>query len=312
MAAAGGGFDSLSVRELKDILTERGVDHSTCVEKGDLVALCKGASGDEAMLAKNSRAGVHHAIEQNTSAWFRMRRGNYDVRVGGSEIGVIVGVGWAKPYSLYEKIVAQTDGTWGNEEDEESPPPCVHGNTCEPLIADMYAHYMKADLGDGGYYQHPDPDLGELYGASPDRRILGPDGEPVALLEIKAPWGMMHTAIKPEYMAQIQYQMWCSGLGMCDFLAVKLDQVNPEKTFPSRIRVFLARVSRSEEYIAWMMPRLFLFSKCLILRQCPERGLYDNEAMGKEVPPKPRVTETLVETSAWRVQAEGGWSSVKT
>lgn len=312
------GFASLTVAELKDLLRDRGVDFSQCVEKDELVALCRrgpgaGAGQDIEMSPTTVQPGVHHDIEQNTKQWFHMRRGEYNVRVGGSEIGVILGVSpWAKPYSLWEKIIAQTDGTWVNDE-EDDPPPCVHGHDCEPLIAGMYRHYIiennkseaeqKLVMTDGGYYQHSDPELGELYGASPDRRILNPEtGEVERLLEIKAPYGRMYTHVKPEYMAQIQYQMWCSGVERCDFLAVKLDHDLPEKTIPSKIRVFLARVYRSEEYIKWMIPRLYFFSRCLILRQCPQRDLYDSEATGLEMPPKPRVEEVLVENGAWKLQ----------
>jgi len=310
-------FANLSVDELKDLLQQRSVDFSNCTEKRELVELClrssPGASassdGDVTMV---TAPGVHHDIAQNTKQWFHMRRGDFGVRVGGSEIGVILGVSpYAKPYSLYEKIIAQEDGTWEN--DEEQPDPCLHGHDCEPLLAGMYKHYImenskdeteqKLAMMEGGYYQHPHEQLGELYGASPDRRIIDPaEGKPVRLLEIKAPYGRMYTHVKPEYMAQIQYQMLCSGIDRCDFLAIKLDHEMPEKTIPSKIRVFLARVYRSDEYIEWMMPRLYYFSRCLILRKCPERDLYDSEATGLEMPPKVRVDEVYVENGAWTVQ----------
>lgn len=328
------GFADLSVPELKDLLQQRGVDYSLCVEKNELISLCRRTAPDTpdtsaavvapapAPTITNNNTdnvemtlveGVHHDIEQNTKQWFHIRRGDYNVRVGGSEIGVIVGVSpWAKPYSLWEKIIAQTDGTWINDE-EENPPPCVHGNNCEPIIAGLYKYYImehskneaeqKLAMLDGGYYQHPDTEFGELYGASPDRRILDPEvGVTTRLVEIKAPFGRMYTHVKPEYMAQIQYQMWCSGIERCDFLAVKLDHDTPEKTIPSKIRVFLARVYRNEEYIQWMIPRLYLFSRYLILRQCPPRDLYESEATGLEIPPKVRVEEVHVDTGAWKLQ----------
>lgn len=299
---AADGFDSLSVPELKELLSDRGVDFSTCVEKHELLALCRPDASNETALVRSMLPGVHHDIAQNTKQWFHIRRGDHNVRVGGSEIGVILGVSlYAKPYSLWEKIIAQTDGTWENDE-EESPPPCVHGNDCEPLIAGMYKHYMECELAEGGYYQHQDSDLGELYGASPDRRVLGPTGMTDYLLEIKAPYGRMYTFIKPEHMAQMQYQMWCSGLQRCDYLAVKLDPNEPERTIPSKIRVLLARVYRSDEYIAWMIPRLYYFSKCLILRKCPPRDLYESEEMGLVPAPKPRVEEVVIENGAWKLQ----------
>jgi hypothetical protein len=302
-ASAATGYEALAVRELKSILTERGVDHSACVEKSDLVDLCKGAGGDERWLARIARPGVFRDIEQGTDEWARLQRGSYGIRVDANEIGDILNVsGLAKPLAAYEKIMAQRYKMWGR--DEESPQPHAHDHICKPLIAGMYARAMAADLAGGGYFIHPDPDLGMLYGASPDRRIVDPDGSVAALLVIEAPVGRMHTHVKPGIMAQLQYQMWCSGLPVCVFLAVKLDHKDPEKTFPSRTRIFLARVYRSEEYIAWMIPRLLLFSKCLILEQPPPRDLYENEQMGFAPPPKPRIEEVEVETGAeaWRVR----------
>lgn len=325
------GFGSLSVPELKDLLDDRGVDHSGAIEKGDLVRLVRTGADGQMTFARAIAPGQFHNIQQTSPEWFHIRRGEYGVRLGGSEVGFAVGVSpWTKPFQLYDEIVAKEEGTWVSDPDDDKSA-LNHGNDCEPLIAGMYDYYVLGDgrvpekdkndidegappkplpprqftLSEGGYYQHSDEYLGELYGASPDRRIMSKaTGKVEHLLEIKAPYGRMHVCVKPEYMAQMQYQMWCSGLDQCDFLVIKLDQQLPEKTIPSKIRVFYAHVPRSEAYIKWMLPRIFYFSRCLILRQRPARDLYENEMTGFDPPPHVDVEEVIVPNGAWRLQGE--------
>jgi putative phage-type endonuclease len=264
---------------------------------------------------------VHDPIEQNTREWYFMRRGTHKMRVGGSEIGIILGLSrFAKPFSLWEKIIAQQDGEW--EQDGDNPEACVHGHTCEDIIADLFADKMGLRLRLGGYYRHHDADLGQFYGASPDRLVIrrgvGLDGAPAgdvveALLEIKAPFTRMYTDIAPHYMAQVQYQMWVSGVPQCYYLAVKLRHDKPEEqgtgrgprsTPPGETRVLLALVHYSPEYAAWMIPRLFFFTKCLVERTKPPTDLYESEATGYEAPPVPRVEMFSVPNGAWRVAAK--------
>ena len=261
-------------------------------------------------------ARVHNPIEQNTKDWFFMRRGEHKVRVGGSEIGVILGQSrFAKPFSLWEKIIAQQLGDW--ETDDEMPEPCTHGHTCEDIIAEMFERMMSIKLLSGGYYRHSDEDLGQFYGASPDRLVLSrgqhidgvPEGEVCALLEIKAPFQNMYTDVAPQYMAQIQYQMWVSGVPTCYYLAVKLRHdkieelgtgIGPRSTPPGETRVLLTVVHYSPEYAAWMIPRLFYFTRCLVEQRKPPTDLYDSEATGYEAPPTPLVECITVQTGAWR------------
>lgn len=259
---------------------------------------------------------VHNPVEQNTAEWFFMRRGENKMRIGGSEIGTVLGINrFAKPYSLWQKIIAQQDEEW--DTDEDMPEACAHGHTCEDIIAEMFADKMEYKLRDGGYYRHADEDLGEFYGASPDRLVMSrgrgldgvDEGEVCALLEIKAPFRNMYTDISPTYMAQMQYQMWVSGLTKCFFLAVKLrhDKLDeqgtgrgPRSTPPGETRVYLALVHYSPEYMTWAIPRLFYFSQCIVERTEPPHDLYESEVTGLEVPPAPRVEIYNVQKGAWR------------
>ena len=261
---------------------------------------------------------VHNPVEQNTREWYFMRRGEHKMRIGGSEIGVVLGQShFAKPHSLWQKILAQQDEEW--ERDEEMPEPCVHGHTCEDIIAEMFEDKMGLSLRPGGYYRHPDEALGEFYGASPDRLVISrsikedgvPPGEVCALLEIKAPFRNMYTNIAPQYMAQMQYQMWVSGIRKCYYLAVKLrhDKMEeqgtgrgPRSTPPGETQVYLALVNYSEEYMIWALPRLFYFTECLVERKEPPHDLYDSEVSGYEVPPVPKVSVYTIQKGAWRAR----------
>jgi hypothetical protein len=183
----------------------------------------------------------------------------------------------------------------------------------------MFADKMDLKLRPGGYYRHSDADLGQFYGASPDRLVLSrgadidgvPLGDVCALLEIKAPFVRMYTDVAPHYMAQMQFQMWVSGVPLCYYLAVKLRHDKreeqgtgrgPRSTPPGETRVFLGLVHYSPEYAAWMIPRLFFFTRCLVERTKPPTNLYESEAAGYEAPPAPRVELINVPDGAWRAR----------
>lgn len=261
----------------------------------------------------------HHVVIQDISGqWGKMRRGPEEMRIGGSEIGDAIGLSvYAFPIDLYNKMLAQQDGTWADDFESKA---CDHGTTCEDIIAEMFARYMKRDLQDGGYFAHPDANfLGHLYGASPDRIVLSrgpalddgvPAGEPYALLEIKAPFGET-LAMHNTYLAQMMYQMWCSGIPRCYFSAVKLRPdatdsigagIGPRSTPPGETRVLLRMVHYSEAYMTWAIPRLLYFSNCIATRTPPPRELYTSEVYGREATPDVRIDEVNVEVGSWRAE----------
>ena len=250
--------------------------------------------------------GTHYAIDQNSPQWSHMRRGEHGIKLGASEVGAAAGLSnFTRPWQLWEKLMGFVP------REEETPEPCKHGHLCEPLIAGMYRRYvvekesMDLMVQEGGYSDAPDG-LEKLYGSSADRlvRDVGTTGSVVRLAEFKAPWTRMPTSIRPEYEAQMQFQMYCYGVRECDFMAVKLDRNQPEKTPPSRVRVFLARVEYSQEYIDWLLPRLFLFSKSLIEKKKPSHDLYETIEKGFEPPPPLKIKETFVENGAFQICGE--------
>ncbi len=211
-------------------------------------------------------------VQQNTTEWFLTRRGPKGIRVGGSEAGTICGVsGNALPFSLYDKIIGELEGTW--PQNEEEPEACKHGHRCEPLISDLYTAFTGYVVEEANYWKHIDPKLEDLYGCSPDRKVYI-NGKFEGLLEIKAPYHVMYKKIKPEHICQMQYQMWITQKPWCDYMAVKLDHDQPENK-NNESQSLLKRVYYSKDYVEkWMKPRLFYFSECLINRTPPPRELY--------------------------------------
>jgi len=311
--------ETLDDDQLKAFLLARGVKIGTVTNRKSLLSELGRLQYAELAIQCRPDQRQHNPVEQNTKEWFFMRRGVHKMRVGGSEIGVILGLSkFAKPFSLWEKIIKQQTNDWEDDEDG-MPEACAHGHTCEDIIAEMFEDNMGLRLLAGGYYRHPDAHLGDAYGASPDRLVLSrgmmedgvPEGEVFALLEIKGPFYNMYTDVAPQYMAQMQYQMWVSGLPRCYYLAVKLRHdtadeigtgIGPRKTTPSETRVLLNIVHYSREYAEWMIPRLFYFTKCLVEKREPPHDLYDTAATGSEPPPSPRVDVVPVPNGAWRAR----------
>jgi exodeoxyribonuclease (lambda-induced) len=240
------------------------------------------------------------AVVQNTPEWHDIRRGPWGIRIGASEVGTVCGINpYTAPFSLYDKITNRLDGKPQPETD--TPEACIHGHRAEPFIADMYATFTGKRIREGGFFEHTDPELSAAFGCSPDRLVLDKKtGEAKGLVEIKAPFYRMHDDIKPYYMAQVQYQLYITGLSWCDFVVVKLNQNTPHATPPRDVRARVWRVYRNEKYINdWMLPRLRFFVAALINRQRPHPDLFKTENLGLAPPPKVVVEEKPAQ--AWRV-----------
>ncbi len=205
------------------------------------------------------------------------------MRVGGSDVGAICGVSSSLyPFMVYDKIMKQMDGTLDGDGDGE-PDACTHGHRCEPIIADLYVAITGNTVEEPNYWQHRDPRMAILYGCSPDRKVFV-HGIFEGLLEIKAPYHKMYEHVKPEHMAQMQYQMWIVGKPWCDYVAMKLDHDDPEKDKCPQI--LMTRVFYNQAYIeTWMKPRLFYFSQCLMTRTRPPMELYRIDTMHRISPP---------------------------
>ncbi len=94
-----------------------------------------------------------------------------------------------------------------------------------------------------GFIPHPKM---EMAGASPDG-LIGEDG----LIEVKCPQStthlrfFMYDEIKPEYHAQLQFQMACTGRKWCDFMSYNPNFVGKS----TGLRMKIKRILRDEKHI---------------------------------------------------------------
>ncbi len=229
-------------------------------------------------------------LPQNTEEWLRRRRGApLYMRVGGSEIGAVCGL---NPYSgsradeMYTRMREERTLHWlrgkipPQPESLQNNPAIEHGSHCEDLVIEKYSQLMKKEedirVEDGHYYYAlQDP---AFLGCSPDgqvfTRLPGNEWTLTRLLECKAPYNRLYPSIPVYYMTQVQYQMGVTGVGECDFVAVKMahmaDRLSGTETY------YVLRVPFCDEYWQWMRRRLEWFQQQL-LRNVPEFIPYPQE-----------------------------------
>lgn len=176
-------------------------------------------------------------IEQRSEEWFAQRVG----RITGSKIGAILGLSpFATPDDVLRDMVREYHGA---EKDFKGNIATEHGTRNEPNALADYVIETGNQVNEAPFVLHPDFDW---LGASPDGYV-GDD----KLIEIKCPFGKRHEtddnaflpiSEQPHYMAQMQYQMLCTGRFECDFYqwspyaskleVVKFDPAYIEETLP--------------------------------------------------------------------------------
>ncbi|EJF74212.1 hypothetical protein MCO_01838 [Bartonella sp. DB5-6] len=181
-------------------------------------------------------------MEQRTAEWFQARLG----KVTASNIyNILSKTTKGLPTSKYEdykiKLITERltreispyyeteDMRWGVEHEDDA--------------LKEYAFIYDADITKCGFIQHPTI---EMAGASPDG-LIGEDG----LIEVKCPRSVNHMRfcisdeIKPEYHAQMQFQMACTGRKWRHFISY-----NPQFVGRSTgLRMKIKRVHRDEKQI---------------------------------------------------------------
>ncbi|WP_375695621.1 lambda exonuclease family protein, partial [Bartonella sp. AC66GZZY] len=106
-----------------------------------------------------------------------------------------------------------------------------------------YAFIYDVEVIKCGFIQHP---IIEMAGASPDG-FVGNDG----LVEVKCPQPINHIrffiddTIKPEYIAQMQFQMACTGRKWCDFMSYNPQFVGKSSHLCMKVK----RINRDEKHI---------------------------------------------------------------
>ena len=178
-------------------------------------------------------------IEQGTPEWFAQRLG----KVTASRVADIIaktktGVAASRGNYLAQLVAERLTG---QAADSFKSGAMQHGTETEPMARMAYETETGQMVTEVAMIQHPKI---EMAGASPDG-LVGEDG----LVEIKCPNTSTHIATlmadkaPSGYMAQMQWQMACTGRAWCDFVSF-------DPRMPEDMQLFIKRVPRDEKLIA--------------------------------------------------------------
>jgi len=176
--------------------------------------------------------------EQGTDAWLQSRVGLitgsrvYDV-IKGSRLA-----GWKnyKAQLLVERLTGQPTESFTSK-------PMQWGTDTEPLARLRYQLITRSAVEETGFIKDAERD----FGASPDG-LVGKDG----LVEIKCPntaqaFETLKTGkIPPQYIAQMQAQMYVTERQWCDYCSF-------DPRLPAHASIYIKRVERDDDYIAEML-----------------------------------------------------------
>lgn len=156
-------------------------------------------------------------MEQRSKEWFKARKG----RVTGSIVGAILGLNpWMSRDDAMRSMVRSFHGA---ESEFKGNIATEYGQENEPKATIDYEMISGNDVEEVGFFVHPDHDW---LGASPDGFINGDsENDGTGILEIKCPFGKRHDvdntflplAEQPHYYAQVQIEMYCTGLTWTHF-----------------------------------------------------------------------------------------------
>lgn len=144
-----------------------------------------------------------------------------------------------------------------------------HGTATEPEARDAYAFMHDAEVTEVGFVPHPHI---EMAGASPDG-LVDADG----LVEIKCPNTATHidtllgATVPAKYVAQMQWQMACTGRLWCDFASY-------DPRMPDRMRLFVKRLHRDEAMIRELEAAVVAFLEEISAKERELRQMYARPA----------------------------------
>lgn len=187
-------------------------------------------------------------IEQGTHEWKMQRLG----KVTASRMADLIAktkTGWGASRANYmaELLVERLTGMptegytnaamqWGNEQ--------------EPAARSTYEFMRDCAVELAGFTDHPKI---AMSGASPDG-LIGGDG----LIEIKCPQPATHietlqgAAVPSKYIAQIQWQLACTGRAWCDWVSF-------DPRMPANMQLFVQRIERDDKHIAELEAHVSVF-----------------------------------------------------
>ena len=178
-------------------------------------------------------------IEQGTPEWFAQRLGKVTAsRVADIMAKTKTGVAASRGNYLAQLVAERLTG---QSADTFKSGAMQHGTETEPQARMVYEAETGQIVTEVAMINHPTI---EMSGASPDG-LVGTDG----LVEIKCPNTSTHIAslmadkAPSGYMAQMQWQMACTGRAWCDFVSF-------DPRMPEDMQLLIKRVPRDEALIA--------------------------------------------------------------
>ena len=187
-------------------------------------------------------------MEQRTPEWYAARLGKVTAsRVADITSKTKSGYSTSRANYMAELLCERLTGT---KADGYVNAAMQWGIDIEPSAREAYQSLLGVLVEETGFVNHPDITMA---GASPDGLI----GD-VGMVEIKCPTTSVHidtlmSGIVPsKHMAQIQWQMACTGRNWCDF-------VSYDPRMPENMWMFVQRVDRDETYIEEITKEVNLF-----------------------------------------------------
>lgn len=177
---------------------------------------------------------IFHDVGQGTIEWFKMRLGVATA----SCFDKIITPKTGEPSKQCDDYANQLIGEMITGETAEKFPQTYwmeRGSQLEGEAALSYEAITGLTLDMGGFMT--DDDM--MFGASPDRRVIGPGGDVIGGIEIKCPAPATHIAnllrhgkIDPSYIPQVQGQIFICGFQFVDWFSYHPDMP------PAHIRTY--------------------------------------------------------------------------
>jgi putative phage-type endonuclease len=179
-------------------------------------------------------------VEQGSPEWRALRLGKVTASRITDVCARIKNGSWGASRKNYaaELIVERLTGKPG---EGFKSPAMQWGSDCEPEARAAYEFFRNAEIEPASFVDHPEIDMA---GASPDG-FVGLDG----LVEFKCPNTATHLStlltgeMPPEYMAQVQFQMACTGRHWVDWCSF-------DPRLPPQMQLIVIRIERDEVEIA--------------------------------------------------------------
>lgn len=187
-------------------------------------------------------------MEQRTPEWYQSRLG----KVTASRVSDVVaktksGYSASRANYMAELLCERLTGCVGASYSNAA---MEWGIATEPQAIAAYEGVKGELVEKVGFVPHSTI---EMSGASPDG-LIGNDG----LIEVKCPNTATHVdtllnaTIPAKYIAQMQWQMACTGKKWCDF-------VSYDPRLPEKMQLFVKRLDRDDTYIGELEKEVVLF-----------------------------------------------------